>query len=178
MLESIDECALLWQQTFLTIMTECIPRKVLSKNRKLPWINYSVIKLIRKQNAAFKKANKFGKASNEAKFCKLRNKVVNVLRSSKRRYFTCLNTNDKKQFWKALKVIYKKQSLIPTLVHDSVEANSDKEKAEMLSTYFAESWNTLVPPLVQKPSTIVMWILPVLMTSCALKRKYVTYWKT
>ena len=39
------------------------------------------------------------------------------------------------------------QSIIPTLVHDSVEANSDKEKAEMLSTYFAESWNTLVPPL-------------------------------
>ena len=80
-------------------------------------------------------------------FCKLRNKVVSVLHSSKRHYFTCLNTNGKKQFWKAFKVINKKQSLIPTLVHDSVEANSDKEKAEMLSTYFAESWNTLVPPL-------------------------------
>ena len=135
LLGSIDECALLWQQTFLTIMVECIPRKVLSKNRKLPWINNSVIKLIRKQNAAFRKANKSGKASDEAKFCKLRNKVVSVLRSSKRCYFTCLNTNDKKQFWKAFKVTNKKQSLIPTLVHDSVEANNDKEKAEMLSIY-------------------------------------------
>ena len=52
-----------------------------------------------------------------------------------------------KEFWKAFKVINKKQSLIPTLVHDSVEANNDKEKAEMLSTYFAESWNNLGPPL-------------------------------
>ena len=28
-----------------------------------------------------------------------------------------------------------------------VLANSDKEKTEMLSSYFAKSWNTLVPPL-------------------------------
>ena len=68
LLGSIDECALLWQQSFLTIMAECIPRKVLSKDRKLPWINYLVIKLIRKQNAAFRKANKSAKASDEAKF--------------------------------------------------------------------------------------------------------------
>ena len=64
---------------------------------------------------------------------KLRNKVVSVLRSSKRTYFTCLNTSDKKLFWKAFKVVNKKESLIPSLVHDNIEANSDKEKAEMLS---------------------------------------------
>jgi hypothetical protein len=45
---TIDECAILWQQTYLEIS---IPRKILPKNRRLPWINYAVIKLIRKRNA-------------------------------------------------------------------------------------------------------------------------------
>ena len=36
-------------------------------------------------------------------FRKVRNKVVSVLRSSKRCYFTCLNTNDKNNFGTPLK---------------------------------------------------------------------------
>ena len=98
-------------------MEKCIPRKILPKKRRLPWINYAVIKLIRKRNAAFRRAKKSGKASDQAKYRKLRNNVVNVLRSSKRTYFTCLNTSDKKQFWKAFKVVNKKESLIPSLVY-------------------------------------------------------------
>lgn len=143
----IDECALVWQQTFLAIMEKCIPRRALAKNRRLPWIKNAVLKLISKRNVAFRKAKKSGKPSDVARYSKLRNKVVSVLRASKRRYFTGLNTSNKKQFWKTFKVATRKESLIPTLVHDNNEANSDKEKAEMLSNYFAKSFNTLVPPL-------------------------------
>ena len=90
--ETIDERALLWQQTYLEIMdNKCVPTKILPKNRRMPCINYAAIKLIRKRNAAFRRAKKSGKASHEAKYRKLQNKVVNVLRSCKRTYFTCLN---------------------------------------------------------------------------------------
>ena len=66
-----------------------------------------------------------------ARYSKLRNTVVSALRASKRRYFTGLNTSNKKQFWKTFKVATRKESLIPTLVHDDNEANSDKEKADV-----------------------------------------------
>ena len=105
---TIDERALLCQQTYLEIMEKCIPRKILPKNRRLPWITYALIKLIRNRNAAFRRAKKSGKASDEAKYRKLRNKFVSVLRSSKRTYFTCLNTNDKNSFGRLSKLLTKK----------------------------------------------------------------------
>ena len=77
----------------------------------------------------------------------MRNTVVNALRSSKKIYFNNFNTDDKKQIWKTFKLLNEKQSQIPTLVHDNVEVTADCEKAEMLNKYFAECWNTLVPPL-------------------------------
>ena len=117
------------------------------KNRRLPWINNATLKLISKRNVTFRNTKKSGKTSDIARYSKLRNKVVSVLRASKRRYFTDLNTSNKKQFWKTFKVATRKESLIPTLVHDDNEANSDKEKAEMFKNYFAKSFNTLVPPL-------------------------------
>ena len=48
----------------------------LGKFCQRPWINYAVIKLIRERTAAFRRAKKSGKASDEAKYRKLRNKVV------------------------------------------------------------------------------------------------------
>ena len=51
------------------------------------------------------------------------------------------------------KAFNKKQSLIPTLVHDNYEANCDEAKAEMLNRYFSECCNTLMPPLHAKDQT-------------------------
>ena len=93
--------------TDLMIMKECIPRRALPRIRRLLWINNVIIRLIRKPNAAFRKAKKTGKPSHLAKYRNLRNTVVKVLRSSKRDYFTCLNKCDNKQFWKAFKAASK-----------------------------------------------------------------------
>ena len=68
----------------------------------------------------------------------MRNKVVNALRSSKRRYFNNFDTDDKKKFWKTFKHLNKNQSQIPTLTHDGIEATVAKAKAEMLNKYFSE----------------------------------------
>ena len=62
----------------------------------------------------------------------MENYEIIVLRSSKRFYFTYLNTCDKNGFGRLSKLLLK-ESLIPSLVHDDTEANSDKEKAEILS---------------------------------------------
>ena len=97
--------------------------------------------------------------------------VVNVLHPSKRTCFICLNKRQN-SFGRLSKLLTKK-ALIPSLVHDNTEAHSDKEKAEMLSAYFAKSWNILVHNSVHKISTSVNWIILSLTTLLAWKRRYI-----
>ena len=96
------------------------------------------MRFVRKRNTLFSKAKQSGKLSDRAKYCQMRNRVVNLLRSSKKIYFNNFNTDDKKQFWKTFKVLNRKQTQIPMLVHDNAEATTDSEKVDMLNTYFAE----------------------------------------
>ena len=101
------------------------------------------------------------------------NLVVNVLHPSKRTCFICLNKRQN-SFGRLSKLLTKK-ALIPSLVHDNTEAHSDKEKAEMLSAYFAKSWNILVPPLCAQDqhSTSVNWIIHSSTTLLARRRRYI-----
>ena len=144
---TVDQCAESWTQTFLDIMKRSIPSKKLLPRKTLPWLSSKIMRLVRKRNTLFSKAKKSGKLSDRAKYCQMRNRVVNLLRSSKKIYFNNFNTDDKKQFWKTFKVLNRKQTQVPMLVLDNAEATTDSEKADMLNTYFAECWNKLVPPL-------------------------------
>ena len=38
----VDQCWQSWQSTYLNIISKCIPKKVLSSRRNLPWINPSI----------------------------------------------------------------------------------------------------------------------------------------
>ncbi len=47
------------QESFLSIMERCIPKKILPpKRRNLPWLNKSLVQSMRRRNALFKKAKR------------------------------------------------------------------------------------------------------------------------
>ena len=46
-----------------------------------------------------------------------------------------------------MKYLRKGQSTIPTLSHNGQEANNDIDKANMLNNFFADCFNTKLPPL-------------------------------
>ena len=60
----------------------------------MPWLTKNITRYIRKRNAAFQAASKSGKPENHSKYRKLRNKVVNLMRSAKSSYFQHLNPKD------------------------------------------------------------------------------------
>ena len=77
----------------MSIMEECIPRKILSSQRNLPWLNKNIKSAMRKINTLFKKTGY------SAKFRSARNRVISLLRRAKANYFKNL------KFWKAVKYL-------------------------------------------------------------------------
>ena len=63
-------------------------------------------------------------------------------------FFRSLDPNKPKQFWKAVKALNKGKSLIHSLNHDGVTADSDVDKANMLNQYFSMCFCWSHPPLV------------------------------
>ena len=131
--DDIDLATTNWHNTFIEA---CISQQTLKKKRNVPWLNKNIIRHIRKRNAAFKATKTSNSLSVNYKYKKLRNKVVMLLRKSKKSYFQKLNPRNKKEFWKAVKFLSNYQSTIPTLHNLKEIAELDKDKAFMFNNFF------------------------------------------
>ena len=145
--EDVDLAAINWNNKFMDIMQTCIPQQTLRKRRNVPWLTKNITRYMKKRNAAFQAAKRSGKPELALKYRKLRNETVKLLRSAKRSYLQQLDPRNKKQFWKAVKILSNQQSTIPTLSHQGTTAESDREKATMLNDFFSTCFNKAIPPL-------------------------------
>ena len=132
-----------WRVEFLRIMDECVPKATLPNRSNIPWLTKDLVHSIQKRNYHHRMARKTGRLVHEAKYKKIRNKVVSKLKKKKSEFFNNLKPNSK-EFWRAVKVVQKQKSSIPTL---SGNITDDKEKANVLNTHFSKCFNSTVPPL-------------------------------
>ena len=146
----IDLVTQTWTDKFLSIMEQCIPHRVLRKRRNLPWLTKSIVQLIRKRNILFKRAKKSGKQVHFCQYKTVRNKIVCLLRSSKKQHFSNLANASNKEFWKSVRLFNKKQDSIPPLNSNGNIISDDKQKAELLNDFFASCWNSLEQPLTEE----------------------------
>ena len=77
----IDQAWEVWQQTFLEVMEECIPKINIYKENSIPWMQKSIKLKIKKRNMVYKRAKQTGKVQ---QYKKLRNDVVASLRKAKK----------------------------------------------------------------------------------------------
>ena len=98
---------------------------------------------MRKRNAKFKYGKRTGDYS---QFKSARNKFVAQLRQAKKSYFTNLNPRDQKKFWKTIKKLSKSASSILSLSHSGVSVSDDKDRANLLNSFFGTCFNTFHPP--------------------------------
>ena len=141
-----------WQERFLAIMEECIPRKVLPPRRNLPWLNKGTIQSIRRRNNLFKRAK--NSPVDKGRYKQARNRVISQLRNAKRDYFRKLNPSNPKKFWKSVKILNKKNSSIPVLSQDSNMYSTDQEKADALNLFFCKNFNESISPITPLDSNI------------------------
>ena len=91
-------------------MEQCIPRK--HSTHRLPWLTKTLIK---KRNLFFKLWKTHGNLAAHLKYQFLRNIVVYLLRSEKRKYFENLYIKNPKSFWRTVRQLRPNSQLIPTL---------------------------------------------------------------
>ena len=144
---SIDAAWDLWEQKFMPVMEECIPRATISQQWKLPWMNRWIKSKIRKRNSIYRKARTTGCSSLWSKYVSLRNEVVHLLRQSKKNHLKRMSKLGSKQFWKTIKYMKKTSTQVPTLKNGTREASSNMDKASLLNKVFSQNFNNTIPPL-------------------------------
>ena len=112
-LEDIDVYCARWQQMFLSIMEQCIPKKVLpSKRHNLPWLNKHLVQSMRRRNCLFRNMKRSNNLIYKKQYKWVRNNVTYQLRQAKKKYFQNLNPSNAKHFWKTVKTQQTKQLCI------------------------------------------------------------------
>ena len=129
------------------VMHQCVPKSTLPAKKNLPWLSRELTTSIRSRNLAYKRAKRTGTPQHFLSYKQKRNKVVNLLRKAKRKFFRGLNTVNSKSFWKVAKYMTKKNSSIPSLKDGGIAVESDLDKAALLNRYFSKCFNQSVPPL-------------------------------
>ena len=148
----LDEAVLFFNHSFLNIVNECIPSKeVTVRSDDKPWYDTEIRKNSRKRDRLISIAFKSNRPTDWRNFKKVRNKVNNLKRHAKERFYNNLElnltesfSNNKKDFWRLTRYFVKKNTAlcsIPplcTLGDDNVTKlhTTDKEKADCLNEYF------------------------------------------
>ena len=144
---SIENSWSRWKEAFLAVMERCIPKAQVPKRKNLPWLTKDIVRLIRRRNYYYRRYQRSKCSKDKLKYQSLRNKVVNMLRDSKSKFFNNLNPKSSKSFWSAVKYLNKQESSIPTLITNECSTETDEDKADLLNTYFAECFNRSQPSL-------------------------------
>ena len=94
----IDLCWRNWQKTYLSIISQCVPQKVLPRKKHLPWISLPILKTIKKRNSLLKKYKCTGNQVTLSQYKFTRNRVISELRKAKHAFFKQLHSSDAKTF--------------------------------------------------------------------------------
>ena len=89
----------------------------------------------RRRNSLFRAAKKCKSSAAYQKYKAARNKVVALLHLNKNRFFRRLGSATSKEFWKAIKILNKQESFIPTLDNNVEKADSSCDKVDLLNTF-------------------------------------------
>ncbi len=75
MAEGMDVSLAKWQDKFMEIMVQCIPKVRLPKRKNFPWLTKKILQAMRKRNTLFRKAKTTGDNRVYQKYKKCRNNV-------------------------------------------------------------------------------------------------------
>ena len=136
--------------TVTSIAKECIPNRCIKvKPSEPPWINSTIKRNIRKRKRAYRKVKRTNLVSDWNKFKKIRNRVVQNIRDSKKIFHDKIaakltsQTLSSKDWWSTLKTFitpnYK--TAIPPLEFNNDIHMDENDKANVLNSFFQSHTN-------------------------------------
>ena len=144
----VDQMWYAWEEKFMSIMYQCIPTAKLLVKSSVPWLNRDITKAMRARNLAFRHVKRTRRSVHLNDYKKKRNKVANMIKDAKLKFFKGLNPSNPKNFWKVAKYLTKQTSSIPILKDCHGQAiHNDAAKATLLNDFFSGCFNDAQPPL-------------------------------
>ena len=139
-IKSVDENWDSFKEAIYSSIESNVPSKYNSTRFNLPWMNRSLVRLIRKKNRAFRIAKTEGTHRQWLRFKQLRKQVQKELRKAEQLHlsttvFDSLKNNTKR-FWSFIKQKRRDSSGIAALVSNGKLATTANEKAEALSKQY------------------------------------------
>ncbi|XP_028406787.1 uncharacterized protein LOC114529229 [Dendronephthya gigantea] len=144
-----------WKNTFLTAVAECVPVKKLKGRRFLPWMNNTILHLIKKKNTLRMKIKKscFPSDHLKTKSKSLHTTIKQMLRDNRLEYLNsiCASRNyNPKHFWSFFKLKSKVRNIpgkVSTKINERERKHVDSysDIANMFNEYFA---SVLTPQFV------------------------------
>ncbi len=160
----VDKAWSNFKSTFLRIITEMVPHKLVKTRKSLPWLTKAARHCMQMRDRAHREAKKFNTASLWEKFRSLRNQTINILRK-KRAFFRSLSSRltTCKAFWKA------HRHPVPSCVTSgSVSASNPSDQADLFNSHFSSCFSPNPPPLFPSSSEEQSTLAPALSTlSCS-----------
>ena len=154
--DSINDDWESWRSAFLEAVSKYIPCKKLKERKEMPWINGTILNLIKKKSTERKKLRSSPTSHLLEKFKHLRSKVKRMLREGREEFYVSLGNNyqeSPKRFWSAMKRHTKTRS-IPNII-SMAEVNNDQESqtarikakspediASLFNRYFASAFES------------------------------------
>ena len=82
----IDQSWTRWHNVFYSVISECVPKKILPSRKHLPWISPSICKAMKMRNSLLKAYKSTGSQSKPLKYKLYRNRIITELRKAKFNY--------------------------------------------------------------------------------------------
>ena len=112
--DNIDNDWQRWKNTFLSIVSAFIPRKVIKGRNPLPWINSDILHKIKQKDSIRRRLKVNPTGYLKEKYRRLRSEIKKLLRVSRENYYISIDSSFKdnpKRFWSALKQTSKSCSI-------------------------------------------------------------------
>ena len=99
--EDVDSHWSFWKSKFMSVMSTCIPSRVISIKKSLSWINADIIRVMRKRDHFFRVAKSLQSSTAYRKYRQLRNNVVSLIRKAKSDFIKVMSASIRtpKEFW-------------------------------------------------------------------------------
>jgi hypothetical protein len=98
-IKSVDSLWTMFKEKLLNTMDTYIPSKTVNSQKKAPWINNRVKRLLKRKQRAYNKAKKSTSQTDWDSFREIRKNSHKVSRAAHRNYIRKFCLESKKQFW-------------------------------------------------------------------------------
>ncbi len=132
----VNELCYEFKNNLKTLVDQCIPSKMVSGQKRAPWISNKIKRYHRRKQRAYNKARKTGSEDDWNSFRNLRKETHNLTRNAHRSYVRDFCLESKKQFWSFVSNLKKDTSGIHALKDQGILYSDNKKKAELLNSQF------------------------------------------